>query len=287
MTATGAITASELLRDFSLEMTAKDVDNLRAASETIPSGTRVNVTYLANEDEQMRLDAACTVRQLGLIPVPHISARRLQSRAQLEAFLKSLQACGASDNVFVIGGDPSTPEGPYEDSLAVLQTSLLQAYGVSDVSISGYPEGHPDITDPVLWEALAAKRAALRAQHLTGSVITQFGFDADRVLGYLAAVRGRGIQMPIRVGVPGPAGAKRLIRYASRFGVGTSAGIAKKYGLSLTNLLGTTGPDKFLVALAEGYDPDRHGEMKLHFYTFGGLQATAEWIADFRGRSGP
>jgi methylenetetrahydrofolate reductase (NADPH) len=70
--------------------------------------------------------------------------------------------------------------------------------------------------------------------------------------------------------------------YAARFGVGTSASIAKKYGLSITNLMGTAGPDKFLRALADGYDPARHGDIKIHFYTFGGLRATSEWIAQFR-----
>jgi methylenetetrahydrofolate reductase (NADPH) len=86
-------------------------------------------------------------------------------------------------------------------------------------------------------------------------------------------------------GHPGPAGVKRLLSYAARFGVGTSAGIARKYGLSLTNLLGTAGPDRFIQALAAGYDPHRHGQVNLHFYPFGGLQATAEWIAAF-GQAG-
>jgi methylenetetrahydrofolate reductase (NADPH) len=72
------------------------------------------------------------------------------------------------------------------------------------------------------------------------------------------------------------------MRYAARFGVGTSASIAKKYGLSITNLMGTAGPDRLLHALAADYHPDRHGEVKLHFYTFGGLRATSEWINDFR-----
>ena len=76
-----------------------------------------------------------------------------------------------------------------------------------------------------------------------------------------------------------------MVTYAARFGVGTSTSIAKKYGLSLTNLLGTTGPDHFLRALAAGYDPHRHGQIKLHFYTFGGIRATAEWVGEFRARS--
>jgi methylenetetrahydrofolate reductase (NADPH) len=93
--------------------------------------------------------------------------------------------------------------------------------------------------------------------------------------------RQHGIDVPIRVGVPGPAGVRRLLTYAGRFGVGTSASIARKYGLSITNLMSTAGPDRFLQSLAEGYHPERHGELKLHFYTFGGLRVTADWITEF------
>ncbi|MFC6258378.1 methylenetetrahydrofolate reductase, partial [Kocuria oceani] len=88
---------------------------------------------------------------------------------------------------------------------------------------------------------------------------------------------------PVRIGVPGPAGVRRLLGHARRFGVATSAGIAQKYGLSLTHLLGTAGPDRFLHDLAAGYDAEAHGPVRLHFYTFGGLGATACWVRQFGG----
>ena len=271
-----------LFDDYSLEMTGKDVEDLDGARGTIPPGTRINVTCLGSEDLEMRLAAARAVKGFGFTPVPHISARRLASRAMLEEFLSALRAEGLADTVFVVGGDPTQPQGPYEDALTVLESGLLQQYGVRHVSVSGYPEGHPDIADPLLWSAIVRKSALLKDRQLPGGVITQFAFDVDPVLTWIEAVRGRGVDLPIRIGVPGPAGVRRLMRYAARFGVGTSAGIVKKYGLSLTNLMGTAGPDHFLRALAAGYDPRRHGEVKLHFYTFGGLRATAEWISDFR-----
>ncbi|MGI8451365.1 MAG: methylenetetrahydrofolate reductase [Streptosporangiaceae bacterium] len=285
MTSAPAVPAAgldPLLEDFSLEMTGKDVQNLEEARAAIPPGTRIHVTLLEHEDLQMRLSAARAIKRSRFVPVPHISARRLQSRAMLEEFLAALQADGTGENVFVVGGDPPRAHGPYEDSLAVIQSGLLQRYGVRHASVSGYPEGHPAITDPVLWSALGEKFAALREQQLPASVITQFGFDADPVLTWIEAVRERGIDLPVRIGVPGPAGVRRLMRYAARFGVGTSTAIARKYGLSLTNLMGTAGPDRFIHALAEDYEAERHGQVKLHFYTFGGLKATAEWVAAFR-----
>jgi methylenetetrahydrofolate reductase (NADPH) len=281
-----ATAAARLLEDFSLEMTGKDVPKLGEARDTIPRATRINVTFLDNEDPPMRLAAAKAIRESGFLPVPHISARRLHSEAMLEEFLAALQTAGTVENVFVVGGDPPRPHGPYEDSLTVMRSGQLERYGVRHVSVSGYPEGHPAIPDQALWSALEDKAAALGKRQIPGTVITQFGFDADPVLAWIEEVRDRGIDLPVRIGVPGPAGVRRLMNYAARFGVGTSASIARKYGFSLTSLMGTAGPDRFIRALAQDYDPQRHGQVKLHFYTFGGLRATSEWIADFRGVPG-
>lgn len=274
-------TGPELVRGFSLEMTGKDNDALAHAAGSIPPGTRVNVTYLGNEDLALRVAAATAVRTEGFEPVPHISARRLASVAELDDFLLALAERAEVTDVFAVGGDPETPFGPFPDALSLIESGRLQVHGVRSVAIGGYPEGHPDIDDPTLWQALEAKSAALRAAGLDGSIITQFGFDTGPVLSWLEDLRSRGVDLPVRIGVPGPAGIKRLLAYARRFGVSSSAGIAHKYGFSLANLLGTAGPDRFVTDLAGSLDPAIHGEVDLHFYTFGGMQATAQWAADF------
>lgn len=276
---------TELLHDFSLEMTGKDAPAVPAAARSLPAGTHVNVTALGSESPADRWAAASAVLEAGLVPVPHISARRLVDRAALETTLRELRSRGAASRLFVVGGDPASPEGPYSDSLDVLRSGLLEQYGATHVGIAGYPEGHPAISAPRLWDALEHKAEALTEHALTGEIITQFGFDTTPVLTWLADVRARGIGLPVRVGVPGPAGIKRLMAFAARFGVASSAGIARKYGLSLTNLLGTAGPDRFLSDLAAQLDPAVHGEVKVHFYTFGGVAATAEWVAAHRSRS--
>lgn len=270
---------STVLDDFSVEMTGKDVAKVENAASVIPPGTRINITFLENEDLQLRVDAAEAVKRLGFTPVPHISARRITSQEHLKEFLAALRVIGGTENVFAVGGDPAVPLGPYEDSLAVIESGVLQQYGVREVSIGGYPDGHPDIPTHVLWSHLEKKAAALSRMNLPGSVITQVEFDAHRVLSWVEEVREHGVEMPIRVGVPGPASVKLLLGFASRLGVSTSASIAKKYGLSVTNLLTKAGPENFLRDLRAGLDPARHGVVKLHFYTFGGFKTTAEWIA--------
>lgn len=284
----------QLVNGFSLEMTGKDVPALLEAKDRIPEGTRINVTFLGNEDLEMRVAAAKAVRDSGFVPVPHVSARRLASQAQLEEFLGRLQEVGASEHIFAVGGDPATPEGPYEDSLSVIESGILPRYGVKEVGIGGYPEGHPDIPKPVLASALEDKAAALKQQGLGAVIITQFAFDIDPVVAWIDAVRSRGIDAPVRVGTPGPAGIKRLLGFARRFGVGANAMIVKKYGFSLTNLMGDAGPDRFVDDLAaalaappqgepaqENEAAERLGRVGLHFYTFGGLGATADWVRSF------
>lgn len=275
--------ARALVQDYSLEMTGKDIPGLQEARDSIPAGTKVNVTFLGNEDLEMRVAASKAVKEAGFVPVPHISARRLKSAEHLREFLSHLQTVGASEHVFSVGGDPAEPEGPYEDSLSVIRSGILQEYGVKEVSIAGYPEGHPDIADDILWRHLEDKIAALSEQGLDAVILTQFAFDTDPVMAWIQEVRRRGITAEIRIGTPGPAGIKRLLGFARRFGIGANAMIVKKYGFSLTNLMGTAGPDRFVTDLADLLAQNGTlGDVRLHFYTFGGLRATSEWVRDFR-----
>jgi methylenetetrahydrofolate reductase (NADPH) len=57
-------------------------------------------------------------------------------------------------------------------------------------------------------------------------------------------------------------------------------------GVSITRLLTTARPDALIEEPARGLDPARHGEVLLHFYPFGGLKTTAQWVLDFRRAQG-
>lgn len=275
------------MRDFSLEITGKDEAAIAEAAANIPAGTRINVTFLGNEEPGQRVQTARAVLDAGFVPVPHLAARRIKSLEEFEGILRELQEAGVSDHVFFIAGDPATPEGPFADAAALIKAVHLADYGVREVGISGYPEGHPDIPNDVLWASFDEKVAALREQGLGTVVLTQFGFDADAVAECVGEVRAHGYDGLIRVGTPGPAGVKRLLRYASRFGIASSAGIVRKYGFSLTNLMGTAGPDKFIRSLQDAVDANPAlGALALHFYTFGGLNATAQWAQDFVAKEG-
>ncbi len=110
---------SDILDDYSVEMTGKDVPSLNEARALLRPGTRVNVTYLGNEDFGMRRTAIRAAAGWGFTPVPHISARRLPYQQALEEFLGALREDGTTRDVFVVGGDPAQPAGPYRSSLDV------------------------------------------------------------------------------------------------------------------------------------------------------------------------
>jgi methylenetetrahydrofolate reductase (NADPH) len=274
-----ALRLEKLIATYSIEMTAKD--GLRDAKDLIPPGTSVSITFLASETAPARVAAARQARGYGFPPRPHISARRIVSERELEAFLADLAAQARIDRAFVVAGDLAQPAGPYFDALAVIRSGLLAKYGVRHVGISGYPEGHPDFSGEKLWQALHDKHQALTDLGYTYDIVTQFGFDAKPVLDWLQKLRDAGFAAPVRVGVPGPASVKTLLRFAARCGVGASASVMAKYGVSITKLLNTAGPDALISELAAGIEPARHGDVFLHFYPFGGLARTARWVRDF------
>ena len=266
---------------YSLEMTAKELDGLREAAPLIRPATQIAVTFLPGEEIAQRVEAAKLARSLGFEPIGHLSARRLTSREELDGYLARITGEAAVKRVFVIAGDPPAPEGPYEDSLQVIESGLLEKHGITVAGIGGHPEGHPNVSKEDLWVWMERKIAALRERGIVPLVVTQFAFDDDAIVAWVKEMRSRGIDVPVRLGVPGPAGIKRLLGFAARCGVGASASVMKKYGVSVTNLLGRAGPDKLVDSLDRKLNDQEHGRVRLHFYPFGALTASAEWINSY------
>ena len=270
---------------FSLEMTAKDEASLRDAAPLIPAETPIAVTYLPGEEVDARVAATVAVRELGFEPMPHFSARRITSEDDFEAYLKAVVEKAGVRRCFIVAGDPPEPQGPYFDTMALIATGAFERAGIQAIGIGGHPEGHPNMSEAECWSVLETKVREIESRGMAPLVVTQFGFDPDAFLVWLKELRARGIMCPVRIGIPGPAGIKRLLAFAARCGVGASASVMKKYGVSITNLLGTAGPDKLVDAFAKGLG-EEHGRVRLHFYPFGGLTKTLEWINDYNRRHG-
>jgi methylenetetrahydrofolate reductase (NADPH) len=267
---------------YSLEMTAKDRSALREAAGQIAPETPIAITFLPNEDMDARIAAGAEVRALGFEPMPHLSARRIASQDELEQIVRRTVAEAGARRFFLVAGDPPVPAGPFADTMSLLATGLFEKNGVQAIGIAGHPEDHPAMDEARRWEVLEQKRAEITSRGMATLIVTQFGFDAAPFLSWLKQLRERGIDCPVRIGVPGPAGIKTLLRYAAHCGVSASTSVMAKYGLSLSRLLGSAGPDSLVDELSEGLGPE-HGPVRLHFYPFGGLARTVEWINDYRG----
>ena len=74
----------EFLSDFSVETTPHDADNLKHYAGALNAGQRVYIAHPPGMSIDDVVDFAGRVRNLGLVPVPHIIARKLSSCSALE-----------------------------------------------------------------------------------------------------------------------------------------------------------------------------------------------------------
>lgn len=271
----------DITDDYSLEMTAKDISALHDAAHLIPENTSLSVTFLPDEDPKGRVAAAVAVRRLGFDPMPHFSARRILSQLDFEDYLQEVVKQTGVSRCFIVAGDPAEPMGPYVDTASLIATGAFERAGIKTIGIGGHPEGHPVMSVDQRWTILESKVREIEQRGMEALIVTQFGFDPDTVMAWLKELRSRGLATPVRLGIPGPANIRSLLRFAARCGVGASAAVMKKYGVSITNLLGSAGPDKLVDSFAKQIGPE-HGAVRLHFYPFGGLVKTVRWIDVYR-----
>lgn len=269
---------------YSIEITAKDVARLREVAEKLPAQTPVAVTFLPGETLDARVAAACAIRKLGLEPMPHFSARRIQAEDDLKIMLERMVGEAGVRRCFVIAGDPAQAEGPYSDSSSLIETGLFEALGIQAIGIAGHPEGHPNMTSEGCLEVLEKKCAMIHDRGMKPLIVTQFGFDPNAFLSWLKVLRARGIDVPVRIGVPGPTSIPSLMKFAARCGVLASTSVLTKYGVSITKLMGNAGPDKMVDAFAKRFN-NEHGRVRLHFYPFGGLSKTVDWVDGYTNKN--
>ena len=267
---------------YSLEVTVSDIPALMQAALGIWPNAPIAIPYLPGESNDARVTAARAVRLLGFEPMPHFSARRIASLTEFEDFLTRAVANAGIERCFVVAGDPSRPTGPFSDSAAMIGTGVFERAGIKVIGVGGHPEGHPIMNEAQCWSVLEAKCRGIEDRDMAPLIVTQFAFDADMILSWLKTLRARGLDYPVRVGVPGPAGISTLMRFAAQCGVGASTSMLSKYGISIGRLLGTAGPDRFVDRLADGLGKE-HGPVRLHFYPFGGIAKTVEWIERYAG----
>lgn len=277
----------EILRGYSIEVNPSQSKVLDAAVERLDRATEVFLTWIPGANPMDAVAPAAKLRRAGLIPVPHVGARHLESTEQLERLAGQLVGEAGVDRVLIVAGDRAKPAGPYDSSLAVMQTGVFQKAGISRMAVAGFPEGNPNIPEAALDEALTAKLRFAHSDGLQLSLVTQFCFQADPILKWLQRLRNRGVDIPVRVGLAGPAGLITLLRYAVRCGIGNSVHVLTEQP-SFAKLLTEKGPEPIIRELAASLQSKNGntplGIAGLHFYVFGGFNKTVDWINMERSR---
>jgi methylenetetrahydrofolate reductase (NADPH) len=266
---------AELVRTTSLEATRPSEAEIDALAAAAAPATPIYVSAVPSRPPAEQIAIARRLHARGFEPVPHVAARNFASATALDDFLARLVEEAGVRRLLVIGGDRDAPAGGFHHAIEVIESGLPQSRGIREIGIAGYPEGHPRVAAIEIDRALAAKIEAAAATGLAVHIVTQFAFSPEPILAYVARLRERGIEQPIRIGIAGPASVATLLRYAAICGVAASArALARNAGLA-KHLFGASAPDAILRALAGA----QLGDVAPHVFSFGGLGATARWTA--------
>lgn len=271
------------MSDFSIEVTPRDVGSPGELAERLRPGRTVYLTWLPGSDSDVTVSAARRLREAGLRPVPHISARDLRGEADLRSALSRFTGDAGVDEVLLVGGGNATPNGPFSDSLALLRTGALQEAGVRAVGVAGYPEGTPVAPADTVSRFLVGKLAYAADEGLAASVVSQFCFDGEHIASWIASLRHAGIEVPLRVGFAGVTSLERLIRFATRCGVGASTRLLRKEARNVLRMTRVRTPGELVSTVAAA----PFSGVRAHFFSLGSFDQTAEWceaVADGRFR---
>ncbi|KFI27533.1 methylenetetrahydrofolate reductase [Paenirhodobacter enshiensis] len=276
--------AADLLASSSVEVTPKTLAKEADLTSLLPAGKVVFIAHIAGTHIAEMVAAARRLRAKGFDPQPHIPARLLGSRAELADWLARYRGEAGVERALLLAGGLATPAGPFASSMDLLGTGLFDAAGFREIAFAGHPEGNRDI-DPDggtahLDAALAWKQAFVARSDLKAALVTQFTFDPAPVLAWAGRIAAAGIDLPVRVGLAGPAKPATLLRYGLNCGVGASLRVLSRRAGDLGHMLRPFAPDDMLSALADHLAAHPESRISgIHLFPLGGLRACSDWAA--------
>lgn len=255
--------------------TASTEDKVLAS---VPLDVPVTVTASGAKGLEATLALAEALARQGYATVPHLAARMITGHSELVEIRARLAESGIT-RVFVPGGDVD-PVGDYPDAFSLLEDLTTLAQPFEQIGIAGYPETHPKITDDLTVQAMWDKR-----RHAT-HVVSNLTFDADAIRGWVGRMRGRGVAMPLLLGMPGPIDRTKLLAMATKIGVGESTRFLAKHKGTFARLAapgGFTG-QRFLEECAVVAARPESLIEGLHVFTFNQIAETEAWRQDLLAR---
>jgi len=238
----------------------------------LPAGRTVSVTASPSKTIEATVDLAVELEQAGLRAIPHLSARMIRDRSHLATILDRLSDAGV-DRAFVVGGDTDEP-GEFLDGLSLLRAMADLGKLPKELGCPCYPQGHPDIPEDALLQALHDK--AELVQYTT----TQLCFDPKAIGAFLAARRAEGIALPVKLGISGVAEIPKLLSISARIGVKGASKFVLRNARFVGALLRSGGiyrPTQLMRQLEPLIADPAANVLGLHVYTFNNVPATEEW----------
>jgi len=228
----------------------------------------VSVTYGAGGSTRERTHGTITrmLRETSLTPAAHLTCVGA-TKAETDEVVKEYWDAGVR-HIVALRGDPVTGAGTkyephpggYEGSPELI--AGIKKVGNFEVSVSAYPEKHPDSADADAEIELLKRKVDAGATR----AITQFFFGNDLYFRYLDRVRARGIDIPIVPGIIPVLNFAQVKKFADVCGTYVPNALADRFA----GLDGDPETRKLVaatVAAEQVNDLRRRGVNEFHFYT--------------------
>jgi len=272
--AEGSAALARVLADPTFELIP--LKNVHEQAAAVPRGRTVSVTASPGKTIETTVELAIELERAGLRAIPHLSARMIRDRAHLAELLDRLGDAGI-DRAFVVGGDADEP-GEFLDGLSLLRAMADLGRLPKELGCPCYPQGHPDIPDEALAQALRDKAQFVR--YMT----TQLCFDPKAIASFIAARRAEGNTLPVKLGIPGVAEIPKLLSISARIGVKDASKFVLRNYRFVGQLLRAGGiyrPDALLRKLAPLIENPAADVLGLHVYTFNNAAPTEAWRREY------
>ncbi|MFT6917169.1 MAG: methylenetetrahydrofolate reductase (NADPH) [Motiliproteus sp.] len=277
------------LGGYSIEVMPRTADKVERFSDILPTGTRVYIAHLAGTPIEDMVRTARRLTDEGFPVMPHFPARLIKDRAELAEWVARYQGEAGVEQGLLLGGGVTTPAGEFEDSMQLIETGLFD--GFKNLHFAGHPERNrdidPDGSDRMVTQSLKWKQAFSERTDARVALTTQFCFEAAPVIAWADRLAAEGINLPIHIGVAGPAKLHTLIKYSLSCGVGPSMRVLQRRAKDVTKLMLPYEPTELLTALAA--HKKRHsnfGIEQVHFFPLGGIGVNANWVTENGGAAG-
>ena len=276
---------NNFLKDFSIEVTPKAASKIVNFSDYLPAKTLIYIAHIEGTPIDDMVQTAKKITDQGFLAMPHFPARIIKNKNVLVEWITRYQNEAGVENALLIAGGSNKPYGEYDSSIDLIESELFDKANFKRLHIAGHPEGSKDI-DPDgssknVDEALSWKNQFSNRTDASMAITTQFCFDSNSVIDWANSIKSSGIDLPIHIGIAGPAKLQTLLRYSIECGVGASIGIIQKRAKDITKLLLPYKPTEILQELAEYKisNPEFNIE-KVHFFPLGGVKMVSDFLKE-------